>query len=62
MEIDMKVLIVDDNEEIIEVVTFLLEEMSVSSTVVSDGKQGLDMIKRHQDFDIIVFGYCNAQI
>jgi CheY-like chemotaxis protein len=53
MESDMKVLIVDDNEEITEAVSFLLEEMNVSSTVVSDGKQGLDMIKQHQDFDII---------
>jgi two-component system, OmpR family, response regulator len=49
----MKVLIVDDNEEITEAVSFLLEEMSVSCTVVSDAKQGLDMIKQHQDFDII---------
>jgi len=53
MEIDMKVLIVDDNEEITEAVSFLLEEMNVSSTVLSDGKQGLDMIKQRQDFDII---------
>ena len=49
----MKVLIVDDNEEITEAVSFLLEEMNVSSTVLSDGKQGLDMIKQRQDFDII---------
>ena len=49
----MKVLVVDDNEEITEVVCFVLEDMSVSCTVVSDGKQGLEMIKERDDFDII---------
>jgi CheY-like chemotaxis protein len=49
----MKVLVINDNEEITEVVCFVLEDMDVSCTVVSDGKQGLDTIRQRHDFDII---------
>jgi CheY-like chemotaxis protein len=49
----MKVLVVDDNEEITEAVSFVLEDMGISCTIISDGKQGLDVIKGHDDFDTI---------
>jgi two-component system OmpR family response regulator len=49
----MKVLIVDDNKEITEAVSFILEDMDISCTIISDGKEGLNVIKDHDDFDII---------
>lgn len=50
----MKVLVVDDNKEIAEAVSFFLQSMGISCTIISDGKQGLEMIKDHHDFDIIL--------
>jgi two-component system OmpR family response regulator len=48
----LKVLVIDDNNEITEAVTLFLEARDISCTVANTGKEGLAAIKR-EDFDII---------
>jgi CheY-like chemotaxis protein len=49
----MKVLIIDDNKEITEMVSFYLESQEISCRVVNDGKEGLNLIKQ-EHFDVIL--------
>jgi len=50
----MKILLIDDNKEITEAVAFYLEGADISCTIITDGRQGLDMIKKRDDFDFIL--------
>lgn len=50
----MKVLLIDDNKEITEVVSYFLENIGISCTVLQDGKEGVEMIKNHDDYDLIL--------
>jgi CheY-like chemotaxis protein len=49
----MKVLIIDDNKDITDMVSFYLESQNISCKVVNEGKSGLETIKR-ESFDLII--------
>jgi CheY-like chemotaxis protein len=50
----MKILVIDDNKEITDAVSFYLESTDISCTILSTGREGLEMIKSHSDFDLIL--------
>jgi two-component system OmpR family response regulator len=47
----MQVLIIDDNNEITDMLSFYLEDNGYECKVVNDGKEGLEAIKS-QEFDL----------
>ena len=49
----MKVLVIDDNSEITDMLSFYLEEADYECKVVNDGKEGLQAIKL-DDFDLVL--------
>lgn len=49
----MKILVIDDSQEIAEVLKFWLENEGVTVDVITDGSIGLDMIRNRQ-FDLIL--------
>jgi CheY-like chemotaxis protein len=49
----VKVLLIDDNEEITEVLKFYLENMDIDCKIVSNGKDGLLAIQ-NEDSDLIL--------
>src|SRR6476646_6871368 len=49
----MKVLVIDDNSEITDMLSFYLEEDGYECKVVNDGKEGLQAIKLG-DFDLVL--------
>jgi CheY-like chemotaxis protein len=51
----MRVLIIDDNEDVTEAVSDYLESIGDSCTSLNDGKQGLEVIKKEgHDYDAII--------
>lgn len=50
----MKILVLDDNKEITEAISFYLESVDISCSVINDGREGLQMIKERDDFDLIL--------
>jgi CheY-like chemotaxis protein len=50
---EMKILVIDDSQEITEVLKFWLENEGVTVDVITDGSIGLDMIRNRQ-FDLIM--------
>jgi CheY-like chemotaxis protein len=49
----MKILVIDDSQEIVEVLKFWLESEGVTVDAITDGSMGLDMIRNRQ-FDLIL--------
>ena len=49
----MKILVIDDSQEIAEALKFWLENEGVTVEVITDGSTGLDMIRNSQ-FDLIL--------
>lgn len=49
----MKVLLIDDNQDITEMISFYLENTGISCKVINQGREGLEAIKK-EDFDIIM--------
>jgi two-component system, OmpR family, response regulator len=49
----MKVLVIDDNSEITDMLSFYLEEAGYECKVVNDGREGLKAIKL-DDFDLVL--------
>jgi two-component system, OmpR family, response regulator len=49
----MKILVIDDSQEIAEALKFWLENEGVTVEVITDGSTGLDMI-RNKQFDLIL--------
>jgi two-component system OmpR family response regulator len=49
----MKVLVIDDNSEITDMLSFYLEEAGYDCKVVNDGREGLQAIKS-DDFDLVL--------
>lgn len=49
----MEVLIIEDNKETQEAMLFLLEELFKNITIVSNGKEGLELCKK-KEFDLII--------
>jgi CheY-like chemotaxis protein len=49
----MNVLIIDDNQEITDMVSFFLESQNISCTVANNGRDGLNKIKDER-FDVIL--------
>ncbi len=41
----MKILLIDDNKEITDAVTFYLDSLDIPCTVTTDGQEGLGKIK-----------------
>jgi CheY-like chemotaxis protein len=50
----MKVLLVDDNKGITDAVSFYLQSVDISCTIITDGREGLETIKTHNDFNLIL--------
>lgn len=50
---DAKVMVVDDNFVNLKVAEGLLRPYMVNITLASSGQEAIDLVKRHQDFDII---------
>jgi CheY-like chemotaxis protein len=50
----MKILLIDDNKEITDVVSFYLESEEISCTITNNGREGLEMIKSRNDFNLIL--------
>ena len=50
----MKILVVDDNKEITEAVSFYLDSVDISCTVTNDGREALQIIREREDFDLIL--------
>ncbi len=50
----MKLLVIDDNEEIREMISFFCTSIRVDCTVVNDGKKGLEAIHKNNEFDLIL--------
>ena len=50
----MKILVVDDNKEITEAVSFYLDSIDISCTVTNDGREALQIIREREDFDLIL--------
>jgi CheY-like chemotaxis protein len=51
---DMKLLLVDDNEKITEVISFYCSSINVDCMVVNDGKEGVEIIRKNNDFELIL--------
>jgi DNA-binding response OmpR family regulator len=49
----MKLLVVDDNEEITEVISYYCESQKIDCKIINDGKEGLDAIRKG-DFNLIL--------
>jgi len=49
----LKVLVIDDNQENIDVVTFFLELNGIHCVSESSGKKGLEILKK-QNFDLVL--------
>jgi two-component system OmpR family response regulator len=49
----MKVLVIDDNSEITDMLSFYMEEAGYEYKVVNDGREGLQAIKL-DDFDLVL--------
>jgi two-component system OmpR family response regulator len=50
----MKILVIDDNKEITEAISFYFESVDISSVITNNGRDGLQMIKDRNDFDLIL--------
>ena len=51
----MRVLIIDDNEDVTEAISDYLENIGDSCTCLTDGKQGLEVIKKEgHNYDAII--------
>jgi len=50
----MKLLVVDDNKDITDVVRFYCESKDLDCTVVNTGIDGLDRIRNNNEFDLIL--------
>src|SRR5947209_19844286 len=51
----MRVLIIDDNEDVTEAISDYLESIGDSCTCLKDGKQGLEVIKKEgHNYDAII--------
>ena len=50
----MKLLVIDDNEEIREMVSFFCTSIRVDCTMVNDRKKGLEVIHQNDEFDLIL--------
>lgn len=50
---DLRLLLIDDNEEITEVVSFYCESKNIECDVINEGKKGLDSIQ-DEKYDLIL--------
>jgi two-component system, OmpR family, response regulator len=52
--LDLRILVIDDNEEITEAIHFFCESMKdIECYMINDGRQGLERIKREK-FDLVM--------
>ena len=50
----MKILVVDDNKEITEAVSFYLDSIDIACTVTNDGREALQIIRERDDYNLIL--------
>ena len=50
----MKLLVIDDNHDITEVVKYYCDSEDLDCTVVNDGNDGLNLIRDNNDFNLIL--------
>jgi CheY-like chemotaxis protein len=50
----MKLLVIDDNHDITDVVRFYCDSKGLDCTVINDGNDGLNLIRENDDFDLIL--------
>ena len=50
----MKLLVIDDNKDITDVMMVYSESKGLDCTVINDGNDGLNLIRDNNDFDLIL--------
>jgi two-component system, OmpR family, response regulator len=53
MNSKMRVLLIDDNKDITDTVSFYLDTQGIQCKIINDGKKGLEII-RSENFDVIL--------
>jgi CheY-like chemotaxis protein len=51
---EMKLLVIDDNEDITEVVKVYCESKHLDCTAINNGKDRLELIRKNNKFDLIL--------
>jgi two-component system, OmpR family, response regulator len=46
--------VIDDNKEVTEAMRFYFDTVDISSVIANDGREGLQMIKERNDFNLIL--------
>ena len=54
LKFEVKRRVIDDNEEITEMIRFFCTPIRVDCTVVNDGKEGLEIIRKTNEFDLVL--------
>lgn len=58
----MKLLVVDDDKDITDMVKFYCESKDLDCTVVNNGNDGLEVIRKHNEFDLILLDLVMPEI
>jgi two-component system aerobic respiration control sensor histidine kinase ArcB len=58
----MKLLVVDDNKDITDVVRFYCESKDLDCTVINTGIDGLDRIHNNNEFDLILLDLAMPEV
>lgn len=51
---ELKLLFVEDEEDLVEIITDTLSKLDVDFLTATNGKEALDLIEEHKDIDIII--------
>ena len=58
----MKVLVIDDNKDLTEAISYGLEDPDIECKIINDGKEGLDEILSERGKYNVILLDCNARI
>lgn len=57
----MKVLVIDDNKDLTEAISYGLEDPDIECKIINDGKEGLDEILRERGkYNVIQYQHTNT--
>lgn len=59
---EMKLLVIDDNEDITEVVKVYCESKHLDCTAVNNGKDRLELIRKNNKFDLILLDLAMPEV
>ncbi len=57
----MKILVIDDNKEITDAISFYFDSVDISAVITNNGRDGLQMIKDRNDLSYLV-GHSHARV